>query len=275
MGKMPMPHMAETAMPRTLLERARAGEVLADLDIVDMHGHVGAYEFTIPRRTPKDLVAAMDRIGVRQILVTHMATISGRVESGNRETLANMRACPGRILGYVTLWPASADAVEKETRRCLAEGFTGIKLHVTNGFPYNDPAYVPALALADEHHLPVLLHTWGEPEMFAQVRQFASKYPRANFLLGHSGMANPQEYCKIAREVPNVYLETCSSLFPMGRLEMLIEGAGADKIVWGSDAYFINQAHQVGKVLGARCDDAIKRQILSTNARRILGAILE
>ena len=257
----------------SLLVRGRAGEVLADLDIVDIHGHVGTYDFCVPVHTPQSMAAAMDRVGVRQIFVSHYACITGRMEAGNDETLAAIRACPGRFLGYVILWPDSADAVARETRRRLAEGFSGIKLHNTNGFPYSEPAYVPALELADEHCMPVLLHTWGEPEVFAQVRQLGAKYPRASFLLGHSGIANPEEYIRIAREVPNVYLETCSSLFPYGLMDRLIDGAGAEKVVWGSDGGFINTPHQLGKILGARCDDAAKRQVLSANARRILGAI--
>jgi predicted TIM-barrel fold metal-dependent hydrolase len=195
------------------------------------------------------------------------------MEAGNDETLEAMRASPGRFLGYVVVWPSSAEAVEKEVRRRLGEGFSGIKLHNTNGFPYSEPAYVPALEIANERSLPVLLHTWGEAEVFAQVRGFSEKYPHANFLLGHSGIVKMAEYGKIARELPNVFLETCSSLFPYGGIDRLVEGAGAERIVWGSDCNFINIAHQVGKVLGARCDDAIKRQVLSGNARRILGAI--
>jgi len=260
-------------MTASLLERARAGEVLADLDIVDMHGHMGAFDFAIPQLGAAELVAAMDRTGVRQVLVSHMACMTGRVEAGNDEVLAAMRARPGRILGYVTVWPACAEAVEKETLRRLGEGFTGIKLHNSNGFPYSDAAYEPALRLAHERRLPVLLHTWGRAEEFAQVREFAARYAGASFLLGHSGMNAPEEYARIARELPNVFLETCGSVVAGGVLDRLIESAGAEKVVWGSDVYFLNQAHQLGKLLGARCSDDVKRQVLSANARRILGRI--
>lgn len=259
---------------QSLLARGRAGETLADLDIVDMHGHVGAYDFAIPGRTPEAMVAAMDRIGVRQILCSHMACITGQVETGNREMLEAMRACPGRILGYATVWPESAEAVEAETRHCLDAGFTGVKLHNANGFPYDDPAYAPALALANERRRPVLFHTWGQPAEMAQVRRLSARYPSAALLLGHSGMNHPEEYVQIARECANVYLEICGSVWPRGTLERLVEGAGVERVVWGSDAYFMSQAHQLGKVLGATCDDAVKRQVLSTNARRILNAIL-
>ena len=85
----------------TLLERARRGENLADLDIVDMHGHFGHYTMPIADMTPEGLVRVMDRIGVASVLVSHMQCVSMHAQLGNDEVLAAMRVCPGRILGYV------------------------------------------------------------------------------------------------------------------------------------------------------------------------------
>ena len=255
-----------------LLEAGRAGRTLTVPDIIDMHGHLGAYQFAIPQRSADDLVAVMDRVGVRRIVCSPMSCISGRVEQGNREALAAARAHPGRILAYVTLWPTSAEAVEAETRRYLDEdGFVGVKLHDANGFAYDLPAYAPALQIANERRMPVLLHTWGKAEQFGQVRQFAERYPQASFLLGHSGSTNEDGYIQIARQTPNVYLELCGSVTRRGIVETLVEGAGVDKVVWGSDAYFLSLTHQIGKVLGARLCEADKIKVLSTNARAILG----
>jgi predicted TIM-barrel fold metal-dependent hydrolase len=89
--------------------------------------------------------------------------------------------------------------------------------------------------------------------------------------MAHTGMVALAEYIKIGRELPNVFLEVCSSAYPYGQLDRLIAGAGVEKVVWGSDGNFISLTHQIGKVLGARCDDTVKRQVLSGNARRILG----
>ena len=52
---------------------------------------------------------------------------------------------------------------------------------------------------------------------------------------------------------------------------LMCEEVPIEKIVWGSDALFINMAQQIGKVLGAEITDNQKKRILSDNARRILG----
>ena len=64
-----------------------------------------------------------------------------------------------------------------ELRRCLANGFTGLKLHTSNSFVYTDPVYAEALGVANERRLPVLLHTWGSAADFVAVRELAAKYP--------------------------------------------------------------------------------------------------
>jgi uncharacterized protein len=257
----------------TLLERARRGEPLADLDITDLHCHVGRVDFTIPAPSADDLVAAMDRVGVARAVCSHVRCLFDQPERGNDAVRDAMAAHPGRILGYVILLPRSADWVRAEAERCVAAGFAGIKLHNSNGFPYTEPAYEPALALANERRMPVLLHTWGEPECFAQVRTLATKFPQAVFLLGHAGAANEPEYVKIANEFENVYLDLCFSQGPRGLAARLVAGAGADKVVWGSDATFLCLTQQIGKVLGAHLPDDIKLKLLSGNARHILGRI--
>ena len=255
----------------TLLERGRAGECLSDLNIVDLHGHLGLYSFAYPDPAPPSIVKVMDRIGVAKVVCSHARTMSADTEWGNQETLKFMRAFPGRVLGYVILWPADAQTVRAATERWLDQGFTGIKLHNSTGFAYTESAYAPALEIANQRRLPVLLHTWGEESVFRQVDQLAGQYPEASFLLAHSGCCNEAGYIHAARLHGNVYLDLCLSLCPRGLVKRLADAVGADKIVWGSDCNFFAMTKQLGKVLGAEIPDSDKIKILATNAQRILG----
>lgn len=256
-----------------LLNRGRRGEALTDLDVIDLHGHLGRYQFAIPDHSPAGLVAVMDRVGVRTIVCAAMGCIPGRARPGNDEVLAAMRAHPGRIEGYVTVPPAGTEQVAGEVSRRLEEGFVGIKLHNANEFAYTDEAYAPALAAADERRMPVLLHTWGNDEEFEQVRKLAADYPHAALLLAHAGAEKPGEYVRLARDFENVYLDTSLSAAPRGLVARLAGEAGADKVVYGSDAIFLDMTQQIGKVLGANISDDDKRKVLSENAKRLLERI--
>jgi len=257
-----------------LLDTGRAGRSLAAFDIIDMHGHLGPCAFTVPDLSPAGLVAAMDRIGVRAIIVSHMQCLGPEVAAGNREVLAAMRAFPDRILGYAALWPESEEAVQAEAEWALAEGFTGFKVHNSNGFPYTHPAYAPAYHLASKERRPVLLHCWGGEREFAEAATVAAAYPEASVLLAHAGSENIEGYLRLAREYANVSLDLCFSASPRGLVARLVQGAGPEKVVWGSDAYFYSETHQIGKLLGADLPDEVKLQVLSGNARRILGRIV-
>lgn len=255
---------------KTLLERGRAGECLADLNIIDLHGHLGMPGFGVPGLDPASLVAAMDRIGVSKIVVSAMQGWLPQMAERNDVTLQAMRRHPGRILGYAALCPIDADTVRAETERRLAEGFIGLKLHSVNGFPYDDPAYAPAFEMANERRMPVLFHVWGEDASLEEVRRVSQRYPETSLLLAHSGCANEDGYIRTARDCPNVYLDVAFSQSFRGLVARLVEAVGAGKVVWGSDAYFFSETQQIGKVLGARVPDDAKRMILAGNAARIL-----
>jgi hypothetical protein len=254
-----------------LLAQGRLGQSITSADLIDMHGHIGRYGYLIPDLSVAGLVAVMDRIGVKQIVVSHMQCASADMARANQEVREATQAFPGRILGYASLWPESEQAVREEVERRLAEGFTGIKIHNSNGFSYNESAYTPAYEIAEERRLPVLLHTWGGAEEFAQVAVLAARYDQISFLLAHSGSRNASEYVRLAREHPNIYLDICFSAAPRGMVARLVTEAGVDKVVWGSDAYFYSQAQQVGKVLAADLSEEAKAQVLGGNAKRILA----
>ncbi len=256
---------------KSLLEYGRAGVSLDEFDVVDMHGHLGQYAFHIADLSADGMVRVMDRLGVAATLVSHMRCMSIETERGNREVLAAMQAHPGRILGYIICWPTAAAEVRDVVERWLAAGFTGIKLHNSVGYSYADPAYAPAYEIANAQRLPILFHTWGEDHVLAEIRQQAERYPEASFILAHAGCGNVEGYLAMARACPNVYLDLTLSRAPRGLLEHFVAEAGAERIVWGSDIYFLSQTQQLGKVLGAKISDDDKLRILSANAKEILA----
>ena len=258
-----------------LLELARNGSSLAGHGIVDLHGHLGRHLFPIVDVTAAGIVEVMDRVGVDSILVSHIQCEAFRFREGNDVVRDAMREHPGRVRGYVIVFPTDEAEVTAEMRRRVSEGFTGLKIENVNGNSYLHPAYRGALAIAHERRMPVLLHTWGGAgREIEEIRELAERYPEASFLLAHAG-ANSSEslFIDLSREIPNVYLDLALSAAPRGIVERLARGAGADRVTYGSDCCFISLTHQIGKVLGARIPDADKLLILGGNARRILARV--
>src|SRR5437773_9940847 len=84
---------------------------------------------------------------------------------------------------------------------------------------------------------PILFHTFGQDHQFAQVGEIAKRYPDATILVAHLRTMNEAGYHRIAREHPNVFVDTVGSSASRGLVERAVAAIGADKIVWGSDAY--------------------------------------
>jgi len=76
---------------------------------------------------------------------------------------------------------------------------------------------------------------------------------------------------RAARTCPNVFLETCSSFRSPGVVEELVQKAGAERVLYGSDTPLMDPRCQIGKILTADISDEAKRLLLGENACRLLG----
>lgn len=255
----------------TLLERGRRGLPITDFEVIDMHAHIGRFAFSIPHTDCGSLIEGMDRTGVAKTAITYMPVFTLEdTERGIRELHEAIKKYPDRLMAYAYVTPDEPSKVESTTKRWFAAGFIGLKMHNMSGFPYTHPAYAPAVGLANELRRPVLLDTYGQTEDFDQCVTLANQYPDLSILMAHSGSVNKERYAQLANEHENLFLELALSLSVRGLVAWFVEQAGPGKIIWGSDICFLDQAQQIGKVLGADIEDTDKRKILSDNALRIL-----
>ena len=259
--------------PDAWAEAGRAGRPITGELVIDAHAHFGhGPDFPIVRPTAEALIASMDRLGIRCSGVSSIPAIFGDAEQGNALVADAVRRYPERIFGYLVVDVGYPDKVAAQLAGGRAAGFRGLKVWsygARPGLPYNHPNYAPVFAHANEHALPVLAHVFGPEldELEAHIRH----YPRIRWLLAHVGSAELDQYLRFAREFPTVYLELCLSACPRGLVEQLVAAGLEDKIIWGSDAVFLDQASQLGRVLFADISPEAKREILGRNAQKALG----
>jgi predicted TIM-barrel fold metal-dependent hydrolase len=147
----------------------------------------------------------------------------------------------------------------------------GLKLHgYIHHYPTDGANYRPAFEFADQHGLPVLLHTMRGLD---GVGQIAANYPRMNLILAHLGFL-PDNLGALLKEHPNLFADSCGSSLQYRRLENLARSAGADKILFATDATYLSLGPQIAKIGFSRISEDDKRLILGGNARRIFGSRL-
>lgn len=247
----------------------------ADCPIINTHAHFGPYEaIHFPRCSPEKVIEMMEETNVRWLIASaHAALVD--TQRGNREYAEIIARYPDKLKGYWAINPLYPQRVEQEVAQFEQfTGFVGFKfLSDYYRYPITGDQYKPALEYANEHKLPILLHTWGGsqwdgPELWPEV---AGKYPNVTFLMGHSGYGEWERASKIARDYPNVYLELTAAYAARGAMEIMIRIAGSEKITFGDDHPWFDPRYGIGCILFSRMTDEDRRNILYRNAQRIFG----
>jgi len=261
---------------RALVSR---GETLAALPwpVIDAHAHLGPTgAFAIPSPDAASMVRMMDRLGFAMTGISPHLAINSDYRRGNDLAAETVRRFPGRFYGYVTVNPHYADDVLPELSRGFDElGLVAIKLHPTfNDYTLHDDRCLPIWRFAEERGATLLIHTWeGDKRCSPTVAgEVAAAYPRAQFLLGHSGgtRAGREEATRVAKMHPNTHLELCSSNLTAAEIEAMVAAVGPERVVFGTDAPWVDPRFPLGKIAAASLTDEALRLVMGGNIAALL-----
>ncbi len=268
--------------------------------IIDLHGHWGTFGGShLPCASEAGMIACLRRCGVTRLVCSSHDALLADPESGNRQMQQAVDRHPKLLSAYWAVNPNYPDLARRAPAHLASSrGFVGFKFlpdyHV---YPLTGDGYRPALEYADTHRLLVLVHTWGGSAFNSprHLETIALRYPGARFLMGHSGYGDWETSARVARTLPNVYLEltavyaahdfamqpngsgTPSALMSClqvnGVIEYLVEQAGSTRIVFGTDLPWYSPHYAAGSILFAGITDAARHDILHRNAGRLLESI--
>ncbi len=239
-------------------------------EIIDFHGHTGRWDIY---EMDDDPAAFLHAMGIDKSCLFNIFHPDGT--TGNDETADFVAKNPDRFIGFAYVSPLMPERMVPELERAIDElGFPAIKIYP----PYSrwlltESVWDPIYAFANERGLALITHTGQEATCQpVQVGEIAPRFPNVQFVIGHSGNSEPYRTQSIeaAQANPNVYLETCSTFREPGVIERLVNEAGADRVLFGSDIPLMDPRSQLGKIITADISDDEKRLVLGENAKRIL-----
>ena len=230
------------------------------------HGHLGRGNLQqVPDLALSDIIAEMERLGVESEILFTNGGLASDETWGNDLVIAAVRQYPERFTGFVSVnVHRSDDEIRREIDRGFAMGMQGIKIHPDfQGYDTRGPKVDMVCAIADERHTFIVSHNWGDSDRLASL---CREYPNACFVTGHTSPAA----IPVTKLVDNLYIGTCP-LNGWGVTEHFVRGAGADRLVFGSDLLWNPVAWGIGPILYARIPVEDKRKILGGNIRRLLA----
>ena len=145
----------------------------------------------------------------------------------------------------------------REHVSCLAEALTDLGHEVSVIAPADDDAILPPYVMAAGRAVPV---------------PYNGSVARLAF--GFLSASRVRRWLKDGDfDVLHVHEPAAPSLSPHvnGLIEYMVETAGSEKVVFGSDLPWYSQHYHAGAVLFARISDDARHDILHRNAERLLG----
>lgn len=244
--------------------------------IIDIHAHLGSwFDFLLPEPSAEWHLEVAERIGVGVSGISHLDGFGFDARGGNERAIAAAEGADGKLAVWLVVNPYQDD-LDRIREQLDHPHVWGLKLHPdVQQYPVTGPRYEPYLQAAESVGATVLSHgeTRSPFNSPAQLAEIARRHPGSAVLLGHAGLLvdGVDHVGELAASFPNLYAEFCGSLLTHHFLERLVDVAGAGKVVFGSDACFLDQRWGVGRVLYSDLPEDTKAKVLYGNARRILG----
>ena len=182
------------------------------------------------------------------------------------------------IAGIAVVDPSHMDpeeVLEEIWLRHVDQGFIGMKPYPQMALSYEDERFTPWWEFGNEHRLFALAHVLGADYTggVEGVGRLADRFPEMSWLIAHSGstIAYAEEVAACIREHPNVYAEITYTWVPNRCVEFLVERAGEDNVVYGTDQPMRDPRPQMGWVAWADLPVEAKEKVLGLNFQRVLG----
>jgi len=251
------------------------------LRIIDAHGHIGPAAELLPTCHTADALAdALRRCGISRSVITSLPALQGDPEGGHAAKVEALARYPDLFLGYVDVDPreggpgasgGQGGLAEIVSRRLSDPGMVGLKIHCDfSGVPLSDGAWGPALRVADERRLPVLVHGIASPDQAADV---CARYPGLLLIAAHAAsfpfdLALP--WVELASKLPGFYVDTCGSVCGRGALGRLVERCGVSGVLFATDCCYLDAAYELGRVLSLALRAAGRDALLCGNIEGLL-----
>ncbi|MCX5662082.1 MAG: amidohydrolase family protein [Planctomycetota bacterium] len=267
-----------------IMAEAREGRPLSPL-VIDMHAHMldeglngAGASYSMYRGGPRGTYELAKRMGIDAMgIMSWNGTVGVHADEGNQCVIDALNAYPDFYWGLATfdVMHESAEQMRAKMERIYADKrFLGLKPYPQYGIPYHDRRYECWWEFGNERHLYCGLH----PVHWFQATEFEAicpKYPNLTVVAYHGGSSYEiADTCiNLAKKHANFMIEITLTPVCGGIIDYLVKGAGADRVMYGSDLPMRDPRQQLGWVVYSRLGLEDKKKVLGLNAKRVIDNV--
>jgi predicted TIM-barrel fold metal-dependent hydrolase len=244
-------------------------------ELIDAHAHIGHSLFG-QELSADDLLRSMDDNGIARSVVSPLKPVDYHLGPENDHIAAAVAAHPDRFEGFARVDPWQGRAAVEEARRAFDFGLVGLFLHpFEEQFAANDERVYPLMELLRDRGMPLLL-AGGYPGFShpSQIGDLAREFPQVTIIATHGGQLNISglllaDAGRMLRANPNVLMET-SGIYREDFIEDTVRELGAERVVFGSNAPYMDLGFEALRVRLAHFSDREKELVGGRNLARVL-----
>lgn len=241
--------------------------------ILDFHAHMDEHaEIYFPFSSVDDMVRDMDKNGVASLFFCGHFALDDPLY-GEPYNVTAVRKYPDRLRAYHIIHSRCLDP-DREIKEAdeNPDVYVGFKLLGDyNRFPVDDKRHFPYYEYLNRTKKLLLLHTWGGSPFdgYKNVANIAARFPDITMICGHSFFGEQKEAIAALKQFPNVYFELTAVPIVRGYLEDIVQGAGSERVLFGTDLPWFSTMHGAGMVLGADITDEDRLNIFYRNGEKL------
>lgn len=241
--------------------------------IIDTHAHVGRSYIALSKFKPiENMLEIYNDCGIVKACISHFL-LAYDPPAGNDEVYEIVKKYPDLFIGFGVISPRWSPNAADEVDRCVNDlNMKGIKLHPNlNNYAADSPIVYPVIERAQKYDIPVLFHTdHTDLSRPSRVGKIAKLFPDVSIIMAHLGVEAYYEAAFLAKELPNVYLDTAEILAQLRILRECVRIAGKEKILFGTDAPGVNVYSAIATVKFGDISEDAKKAIFYENAKKLL-----
>lgn len=172
----------------------------------------------------------------------HRADVADGLNEASAVTARRFTGDGFEVVGGATVHPSDRDPA-RIVRRALEElGLRVLKLHCSvGGFSVDDAALVPALTVAEEHSMPVVVHLGHRADGLTEGHEIAAidavcaRHPGLPVVLAHFGHHSAPEAAAMFDRHPNFHADLTPVVTAAPNVDAAMLGRWSGRILFGSD----------------------------------------